>query len=129
MNFDNILKKFRVKVVKTDIEEGTAQGDASLAGATYGLYKGDELIAKYTTDSNASFTTDYYVCDTDWTLKELESSEGYLVNGTIYKVGADPKLYTVEFNTTKNNVSEEVIKGNIAIIQQTVCHYIRNSKQ
>ena len=119
VNFDNILKKFRVKVVKTDIEKGEAQGDASLAGATYGLYKGDELIAKYTTDSNASFTTDYYVCDTDWTLKELESSEGYLVNGTVYKVGADPRLYTVEFNTTENNVTEEVIKGNIAIIKHT----------
>lgn len=119
LTFNNILKKFRVKVVKTDIEKGEAQGDASLAGATYGLYKGDELIAKYTTDSNASFTTDYYVCDTDWTLKELESSEGYLVNSTVYKVGADPKLYTVEFNTTENNVTEEVIKGNIAIIKHT----------
>ena len=119
VNFDNILKKFRVKVVKSDIEKGEAQGDASLAGATYGLYKGDELIAKYTTDSNASFTTDYYVCATDWTLKELESSEGYLVNGTVYKVGTDPKLYTVEFNTTENNVTEEVIKGNIAIIKHT----------
>ncbi len=119
VNFDNILKKFRVKVVKTDIETGTAQGDASLAGAKYGLFKGDELIDTYVTDSNASFVTDYYVCDTDWTLKELESSEGYLVNGTVYKVGADPKLYTVEFNTTENHVTEEVIKGNIAIIKHT----------
>lgn len=119
VNFDNILKKFRVKVVKTDIETGTAQGDASLAGAKYGLFKGDELIDTYVTDSNASFTTDYYVCDTDWTLKELESSEGYLLDSTVYKVGADPKLYTVEFNTTENNVTEEVIKGNIAIIKHT----------
>ncbi len=119
VNFDNILKKFRVKVVKIDIEKGEAQGDASLAGAKYGLFKGDELIDTYVTDSNASFTTDYYVCDTDWTLKELESSEGYLVNGTVYKVGTDPKLYTVEFNTTENNVTEEVIKGNIAIIKHT----------
>lgn len=119
VNFDNILKKFRVKVVKSDIEKGQAQGDASLAGAKYGLFKGDELIDTYVTDSNASFVTDYYVCDTDWTLKELESSEGYLVNGTVYKVGADPKLYTVEFNTTENNVTEEVIKGNIAIIKHT----------
>ena len=119
VNFDNILKKFRAKVVKTDIEKGEAQGDASLAGAKYGLFKGDELIDTYVTDSNASFTTDYYVCDTDWTLKELESSEGYLVNGTVYKVGADPKLYTVEFNTTENNVTEEVIKGNIALIKHT----------
>lgn len=119
VNFDNILKKFRVKVVKTDIEKGTAQGDASLAGAKYGLFKGDELIDTYVTDSNASFTTDYYVCDIDWTLKELESSEGYLLDSTVYKVGADPKLYTVEFNTTENNVTEEVIKGNIAIIKHT----------
>lgn len=119
VNFDNILKKFRVKVVKSDIEEGTAQGDASLAGATYGLYKGDELIAKYTTDSNASFTTDYFVCDTDWTLRELDASEGYLVNSTVYKVGADPKLYTIEYNTTNNEVKEQVIKGNIAIIKHT----------
>lgn len=119
VNFDNILKKFRVKVVKSDIEEGTAQGDASLAGATYGLYKGDELIAKYTTDANASFTTNYYVCDTDWTLRELDASEGYLVNSTVYKVGADPKLYTVEYNTTNNEVKEQVIKGNISIIKHT----------
>ena len=119
VNFYNILKKFRVKVVKTDMEKGEAQGDASLAGAKYGLFKGDELIDTYVTDSNASFVTDYYVCDTDWTLKELESSEGYLVNSTVYKVGADPKLYTVEFNTTENNVTEEVIKGNIAIIKHT----------
>ena len=119
VNFDNILKKFRVKVVKTDIEKGEAQGDASLAGAKYGLFKGDELIDTYVTDSNASFTTGYYVCDTDWTLRELSASEGYLVNSTVYKVGSDPKLYTVEFNTTENNVTEEVIKGNIAIIKHT----------
>lgn len=119
VNFDNILKKFRVKVVKSDIEEGTAQGDASLAGATYGLFKGDELIDTYVTDSNASFTTAYYVCDTDWILKELDASEGYLVNSTVYKVGADPKLYTIEYNTTNNEVKEQVIKGNIAIIKHT----------
>ncbi|HIY34506.1 MAG TPA: VaFE repeat-containing surface-anchored protein [Candidatus Eubacterium faecigallinarum] len=119
VNFDNILKKFRVKVIKSDIEEGTAQGDASLAGATYGLFKGDELIDTYVTDSNASFTTDYYVCDTDWTLRELDASEGYLLDSTVYKVGADPKLYTIEYNTTNNEVKEQVIKGNIAIIKHT----------
>ena len=38
---NNILKKFRVTVTKSDVETGTPQGDGSLAGATYGLYKGD----------------------------------------------------------------------------------------
>ena len=119
ITFNNILKKFRVTVVKSDIEKGHAQGDAKLSGAKYGIFKGEQLLDTYTTDSNASFTTDYYVCDTDWTIRELESSEGYLVNDEIYKVGADPKLYTVEFNTTENKVVEQVLKGNIAIIKHT----------
>lgn len=116
---DNILKKFRVKVVKSDIEKGHAQGDAKLGGAKYGIYKGNQLIDTYTTDENASFTTKYYACDTDWTIRELESSEGYLINDEIYKVGADPKLYTVEYNECKNAVTEQVIKGKIAIIKHT----------
>lgn len=119
VSFNNKLKKFRVKVVKTDIEKGKAQGDATLAGATYGLYKGNALMATYKTDSNASFVTDHFVCDTDWTIKEIYSSEGYLVNGTTYSVGAAPKLYEVEYNTTENAVTEQVIKGNIAIIKHT----------
>lgn len=119
VSFNNKLKKFRVKVVKSDIEKGKAQGDAKLSGAKYGIYKGNQLIDTYTTDENASFTTKYYVCDTDWTIRELESSEGYLVNDEVYKVGADPKLYEVEYNTTANNVVEQVKKGKIAIIKHT----------
>lgn len=119
VTIDNILKKFRVKVIKEDIEKGKAQGDASLAGAVYGLYKGDKLVAEYTTDENASFITDYYVCDTDWTIKEIRSSEGYLVDSKTHTVGADPKLYTVEYNTTENKVQEQVVKGKISIIKHT----------
>ena len=51
----------------------------NLAGAKYGIYKGDELIDTYVTDADGKFTTKYYVCGTDWSIKELDSSEGYLV--------------------------------------------------
>ena len=119
VSFNNKLKKFRVKVVKSDIEKGNAQGDAKLSGAKYGIYKGNQLIDTYTTDENASFTTKYYICDTNWTIREISASEGYLVNDEVYKVGADPKLYTVEYNECKNAVTEQVIKGKIAIIKHT----------
>lgn len=120
VSFYNILKKFRVTVTKQDYEKGHAQGDAKLSGAVYGLYKGDELVAQYTTDSNGSFTTDYYVCGTDWTVREITPSEGYLLNDTVYKVGADPKDYTVEYNNTPDmTVMEQVIKGKISIIKHT----------
>ena len=120
VSFYNILKKFRVTVTKQDYEKGHAQGDAKLGGAVYGLYKGDELVAQYTTDNNGSFTTDYYVCGTDWTIKEITPSEGYLLNDTVYKVGADPKDYTVEYNNAPDmTVMEQVIKGKISIIKHT----------
>ena len=120
VQFSNVLKKFRVNVTKQDYEKGHAQGDAKLSGAVYGLYKGDELVAQYTTDSNGSFITDYYVCGTDWTIKEITPSEGYLLNDTVYKVGADPKDYTVEYNNAPDmTVMEQVIKGKISIIKHT----------
>ena len=120
VSFYNILKKFRVTVTKQDYEKGHAQGDAKLSGAVYGLYKGDELVAQYTTDSNGSFTTDYFVCGTDWTVREITPSEGYLLNDTVYRVGADPKDYTVEYNNIPDmTVMEQVIKGKISIIKHT----------
>ena len=118
-SFTNILKKFNVTVTKTDAETGMPQGDASLAGAVYGIYKGEELIDTYTTDENGQFTTDYYVCGDDWSIREISPSEGYLLDETIHHVGAEPELYSVERNTTKNDVNEQVIKGNIAIIKHT----------
>ena len=78
-SFDNVLKKWNLTVTKQDVETGSAQGDANLAGAKYGIYKGDELIDTYVTDADGKFTTKYYVCGTDWSIKELDSSEGYLV--------------------------------------------------
>lgn len=120
VSFYNILKKFRVTVTKQDYEKGHAQGDAKLSGAVYGLFKGNDLVAQYTTDSNGSFTTDYYVCGTDWTIKEISPSEGYLLNDTVYRVGADPRDYNIEYNTAPDmTVMEQVIKGKISIIKHT----------
>lgn len=120
VHFSNVLKKFRVNVTKQDYEKGHAQGDAKLSGAVYGLFKGNDLVAQYTTDSNGSFTTDYFVCGTDWTVREISPSEGYLLNDTVYRVGADPRDYNIEYNTAPDmTVMEQVIKGKISIIKHT----------
>lgn len=117
--FNNVLKKFTVTVTKSDAEKGLPQGNATLANAQYGIYKGETLVDSYYTDENGSFTTKEYVCDSDWTVREITPSEGYLLDTAIHKVGAEPQLYTVEHNQTANDVTEQVIKGNIAIIKHT----------
>lgn len=118
-SFVNILKKWNVTVTKSDKETGTAQGNASLAGATYGIYKGEQLIDTYTTDANGQFTTKYYICGDDWSVREITPGEGYLLDESVHHIGAEAKNYTVEYNSTANDVTEQVIKGNIALIKHT----------
>ncbi|MDE5985376.1 MAG: VaFE repeat-containing surface-anchored protein [Eubacterium sp.] len=117
VTFNNVLKKFRVTVTKADAENGTAQGDATLAGAVYGIYNNGALVDTYTTDAEGKFTTKYYVCGNNWTIREITPSTGYLLDETEYKIGAEAKNYTVELNDTTNTVKEQVIKGNVAIIK------------
>lgn len=111
-SFENILKKWRadvfkldseladnnggssgvpVKVLSIDSDEmvedlggayGKTQGDATLGGAVYGVYKGETLVDTYTTDENGYFITDYYVCGDDWSIREISPSEGYLLDTT-----------------------------------------------
>ena len=119
VTFSNVLKKFNVTVKKKDAEMKTAQGNASLSGAVYGVYKGGKLIDKYTTDSNGEFKTSYYVCGDDWTIQEISPSEGYLLDKTSYPVGAEPKRYEVLYSNIELEVYERVTKGKIALTKHT----------
>ena len=118
VNFSNTLKKWQLSVTKRDKETGNPQGDASLSGAKYGIYKDEQLIDSYTTDENGQFTTKYYVCDSDWTLREITPSEGYLLNTESLHIGAEAKLYTAEYNLASPlDALETVQKGKIAVIK------------
>ncbi|MCD7723847.1 MAG: VaFE repeat-containing surface-anchored protein, partial [Clostridiales bacterium] len=116
--FTNYLKRWSATVTKTDSETAErAQGDATLAGAVYGVYKGGELVDTYTTDSAGQFTTKYYICGADWTIAEITPSEGYLLDETEYAVGASAGNFTLRYNSVSNSVTEDVIKGKISIIK------------
>lgn len=118
-SFKNVLKKWNLTVTKTDAETKSAQGNSTLAGAIYGIYNNGKLVDKYTTDKNGSFTTSYYVCGDNWTLKEIEPSEGYLLDETEYHIDAESKKYTIENNSVSMGVTEDILKGKIAIIKHT----------
>ncbi len=116
--FKNILKKFTVEVTKQDAEMVSAQGDGTLAGAVYGIYRDGALIDTYTTDENGYFKSKEYVCG-NYTVQEISLSEGYLLDMTVHSVGAEPEKYTIESNLISMTVTEDVIKGNISVIKHT----------
>ena len=111
----NVLKKWSATVTKRDAETGLPQGDATLAGAVYGVYRGEKLVDTYTTDESGQFTTTDYVCGEDWTIRELSPSEGYLLGDTVYPVGAEPQRYTAEYNPIALDVTEQVIRGGVTL--------------
>ena len=100
--FENERVTARIDLTKMDVETGArTQGDASLSGATYGLYARysiihpdgktgviypkDYQIATLTTDSNGkAFIEDLYMGL--YYIKELVPSEGYLLDATEYDV-------------------------------------------
>ena len=116
--FKNILKKFTVEVTKQDSETSSAQGDGTLSGAVYGIYRDGTLVDTYTTDESGYFKTKEYVCG-NYTVQEISPSEGYLLDETVYSVGAESENYCIEHNPLSKTVTEDVIKGNIAMIKHS----------
>ena len=119
VNFSNILKKFTVDMEKVDSATGEAQGDSTLDGAVYGLFKGETLLDTYTTANGGKFTTKEYPCGPDYSIREISPSEGYLLDETVYPVGAEPGNFTLENNSIPMTATEDVILGNIDITKHT----------
>ena len=119
VNFSNILKKFTVDMEKVDSVTGEAQGDSTLDGAVYGLFKGETLLDTYTTANGGKFTTKKYPCGPDYSIREISPSEGYLLDETVYPVGAQPGNFTLENNSIPMTATEDVILGSIAITKHT----------
>lgn len=129
VNFSNILKKFTVDMEKVDSVTGETQGDSTLDGAVYGLFKGETLLDTYTTANGGKFTTKEYPCGPDYSIREISPSEGYLLDETVYPVGAEPGNFTLENNSIPMTATEDVILGSIAITKHTDQHAIPDLKE
>ena len=114
-------KKVKMTVWKKDSETGsTAQGDATLEGAVYGVYSDaacTKLVKSYKTNAKGTFETDYYRCGVNMYLKEITPPEGYLKNDKVYTITKDGQQFTNEYNSAETQVDEDVVKGDVAIIK------------
>ena len=102
-----------VKLNKIDFETTTAQGQATLNGAVYGVYRNDgTLITKITTGENGVGTSASVLrYDEDYYVQEISSSKGYYVDNTRYPIN-------VKENNATLDVKEKVIKNYISILKQ-----------
>ena len=105
----------KVNIQKKDSEIGIKQGEATLGGAKYGIYRRDNdiLMGTITTDENGYVESESILSYGNYYLKELKSSIGYKL---------DSNKYYFDINSNSKNVHvdvfEDVIKGRIKIIKQ-----------
>ena len=105
----------KVNIQKKDSEIGIKQGEATLGGAKYGIYRCDNdiLMGTITTDENGYAESESILSYGNYYLKELKSSMGYKL---------DSNKYYFDINSNSKNVHvdvfEEVIKGRIKITKQ-----------
>jgi hypothetical protein len=113
----NVWKHWSATVTKVDSDATTAQGNASLDGAEYTLYKSGKAVATYTV-KNGKFTTGSFPCtesDSVYTLKETKAPTGYTLDETVYKLTTSYSHYSNAENSIALTVSDTVIQGKIQL--------------
>jgi len=102
-----------VEINKSDNETTTAQGQATLGGAVYGVYKTDgTLVTKITTNDSGYVRSDEVLSYGSYYLQEITASEGYYLDNTKYSF--DSKGVA----KVSKNVGEDVVKNYISILKQ-----------
>jgi len=118
---DPVMAKIRVNSYRTpvegykqDSETGTAQGQATLKGAEYGIYETatGRLVTTVVTDENGYFKSDAVLDWNDYYLQEIKPSEGYELDKTRYNVDVKGK------ESARVDVVEKVIKNYVSILKQ-----------
>ena len=112
------IKSYRstVEVEKLDKETNTnvAPGQATLKGATYGVYEKStgNLVTKITTDENGYAKSDAVLTYNEYYLQEIDASTGYLLDNTRYEFDMREK------ENESVDVFEKVVKNYISILKQ-----------
>lgn len=97
---------------KTSGDAAVTNGDSdyTLAGAVYGSYDGDTLVAQLTTDENGHGQTDSKVKNGTYTVKEISAPDGYVLSKQAYKVTVSGKDASVDASDTPITVKIKVVK-------------------
>ncbi|MCD2237487.1 SpaA isopeptide-forming pilin-related protein [Listeria monocytogenes] len=124
LNVTNKAISFQVRVKKADSETGdTAQGDANLVGAKYGVYEdaaATKLLDEITIGQDLTATSKKILlggASKTVYVKETKAPTGYNIDKTIYPVKIDQKDDVTELLLGNATSKDTVIKGGFELIK------------
>jgi uncharacterized surface anchored protein len=110
----------KITITKLDEETGQrAQGDATLAGAVFDLFKANGQHVERIYCGNSAFATSKEVPLGSYTVKEVTPPKGYTPYGKSYPVTIDYAGQEIEINLVSTDVKNIVIKGKIQIVKHS----------
>lgn len=113
-NLEVIGGKVAIQKVDSEILKNIPQGQATLEGAVYGVYKENGTkLTEITTDKNGYVKSNYLPCIGKLYIQEIKPSKGYQLDSTKYYV----ELKEGNLEPTVE-VKEDVIKNYISILKQ-----------
>ncbi|MBO5476191.1 MAG: hypothetical protein J6A15_00370, partial [Clostridia bacterium] len=120
----DVAEKMQITIYKEDLEKGNnLQGDATLEGAEYTLYRDEACTDAIETitivkdeDGRFSAKSGWYLVGTYW-MKETKAPEGYLIDEKVYKVSQDPAEQTEEHTYHSITSKDQVMKGLVHVIK------------
>ena len=120
----DVAKKMQIVINKEDEETGTKlQGDATLVGAEYTLYRDaactdaiETITIAKNEDGTYSATSGWYLVG-KYYVKETKAPEGYLIDEKVYPVEQIPSEQTEEHSTHNILSKDKVMKGIVRVIK------------
>ena len=102
-----------IEMTKADEITEVAQGQATLKGAVYGVYRTDGTeVTRITTDENGYAKSDNVLSYGTYYLKEITPSEGYYLDNNKYSFDSKGQA------SVSMNVTEKVVENRISILKQ-----------
>ena len=102
-----------IEMTKADEITEVAQGQATLKGAVYGVYRTDGTeVTRITTDENGYAKSGNVLSYGAYYLKEITPSEGYYLDNTKYSFDSKGQA------SVSMNVTEKVVENRISILKQ-----------
>ncbi len=111
---ENVIKG-KIKVIKYDSETNSceSQGQGTLVGAKYGIYDNNNNLVDTLIIKNDCTATSKFLPYGSYTIKEIESSLGYMI---------DTKIYSADIVASNKIISivskDKVVKNFISILKQ-----------
>ncbi len=116
LTISNMPQTGTITIFKRDSETyDSPQGDVTLIDAVFGIYNSSGDLIEQLDCGDSDSATSKLLPLGEYSIKEIEAPEGYLINDVSYSVQLEYSNQSIKVNNNTYSITDNVIKGRIEI--------------